>query len=106
MVCVDADGRTPVVNAQPERLFGNGQGQLFGQPMDNAPPLFVPDAGARCPSHHRQDTCRPSPRPSGPPGWELPVAAATATTFPLEISLYAIDTEQGILLLSARGSET
>jgi hypothetical protein len=32
MVCVDADGRIALVNAQTERLFGYGRDELIGQP--------------------------------------------------------------------------
>ena len=50
MVCVDADGRIALVNAQTERLFGYGRDELIGQPVEDPGP-------------------RPGARPaSGPPG--------------------------------------
>src|SRR5260370_37136388 len=41
MVCVDGQGRIALVNAQAERLFGYGRGELVGQPGE----VLVPDAG-------------------------------------------------------------
>ena len=42
MMCVAADGRIVLVNAQAERLFGYGRVELVGQPVE----LLVPE-GAR-----------------------------------------------------------
>jgi PAS domain S-box-containing protein len=39
MVCVDADGRIALVNAQTERLFGYGRDELVGEPVE----MLVPD---------------------------------------------------------------
>ena len=40
VVCVDADGRIVLVNAQTDRLFGYVREELVGQPVE----VLVPDA--------------------------------------------------------------
>jgi two-component system cell cycle sensor histidine kinase/response regulator CckA len=97
MVCVDADGRIILVNAQTERLFGYGRDELVGQPVE----LLVPDAVRDAhPGHRGGYVADPTPRPMGT-GMDLAGRRRDGTTFPAEISLSAIDTEQGILVYAA-----
>jgi hypothetical protein len=97
MVCVDADGRIALVNAQTERLFGYGRDELVGQPVE----MLVPDAVRDIhPGHRAGYLADPAPRPMGA-GLELAGRRRDGTTFPAEISLSAIDTEQGILVCAA-----
>ena len=49
MVCVDADGRIAVVNAQAERLFGYARDELIGQPVE----ILVPDQARKVHPLHR-----------------------------------------------------
>ena len=94
MVCVDADGRIVLVNAQTERLFGYGRDELIGEPVD----MLVPDAVRDVHQGHRAGyVADPRPRPMGA-GMELAGRRRDGTTFPAEISLSAIDTERGILI--------
>jgi PAS domain-containing protein len=64
MVCIDADGRIMLVNAQTERLFGYRRDELIGQPVE----VLVPDAvrdihpGPRPPGRLHG---RPTPPPDG-----------------------------------------
>ena len=97
MVCVDADGAIVLVNAQTERLFGYGREELIGQPVE----VLVPDAvrGVH-PSRRAGYVADPRPRPMGA-GMELAGRRRDGTTFPAEISLSAIDTEEGILVSAA-----
>jgi PAS domain S-box-containing protein len=97
MVCVDADGRIALVNAQTERLFGYGRDELVGQPVEMLVPDAVRDAH---PSHRAGYVADPAPRPMGA-GMELAGRRRDGTTFPAEISLSAIDTELGILVSAA-----
>ena len=97
MVCVDADGRIALVNAQTERLFGYGRDELIGQPVE----VLVPDAARDVHPRHRVGyVADPRPRPMGA-GMELAGRRRDGTTFPAEISLSAIDTEEGILVYAA-----
>ena len=96
MVCVDRDGRIALVNAQTERLFGYGRDELIGQPVE----MLVPDAA--CDVHAdllAGYVAGPRPRPMGT-GVELSGRRRDGTTFPAEISLSGIDTEEGILVIA------
>src|SRR5690348_10471990 len=97
MVCVDGDGRIALVNAQAERLFGYSRQELAGQPVE----ILVPDAArAIHPRHRAGYLAEPKPRPMGA-GMELAGRRKDGTTFPAEISLSAIDTDEGILVTAA-----
>jgi len=94
MVCVDGDGQIALVNAQAERLFGYGRDELIGQPVEMLVPDAVRDAH---PGHRVAWVADPRPRPMGA-GMELAGRRRDGTTFPAEISLSAIDTDEGILV--------
>ena len=97
MVCVAADGRIALVNAQAEKLFGYRRQDLAGQPVE----LLVPDAArAAHPRHRAGYIADPKPRPMGT-GMELAARRRDGSTFPAEISLSAIDTDEGILVTTA-----
>jgi len=97
MVCVDAGGRIALVNAQTERLFGYGRDELIGQPVE----MLVPDAVRDVHLGHRAAyVADPQPRPMGA-GMELAGRRRDGTTFPAEISLAAIDADDGILVFAA-----
>jgi PAS domain S-box-containing protein len=97
IVGVDPDGRIALVNAQAERLFGYGRAELVGQPVE----ILVPDAvrGVH-PGHRSRYFADPQPRPMGA---DMPLAARRrdGTEFPAEISLSALDTEDGLLVSAA-----
>ena len=97
MLCVAADGRIVLVNAQAERLFGYGREELVGHPVE----LLVPE-GAR--EVHRRRRAGyltdPRPRPMGM-GMELAGRRRDGSTFPAEISLSAVDAPGGTLVTAA-----
>src|SRR3989442_1118833 len=97
MVCAERDGRIALVNAQAERLFGYGRDELVGQPVE----ILVPD-GVRGvhPGHRAGYADDPKPRPMGA-GMALAGRRRDGSTFPAEISLSAIDTDEGILITAA-----
>jgi hypothetical protein len=97
MLCVEADGRIALVNAQAERLFGYRREELVGQPVE----ALVPDAvrGVH-PGHRAGYVADPRPRPMGA-GMELAGRRKDGSTFTAEISLSAIDTREGILVTAA-----
>jgi len=97
MVCIAADGRVVLVNAQAERLFGYQRAELIGQPVE----ILVPDAArAVHPGHRAGYVADPRHRPMGA-GRPLAGRRSDASTFPAEISLSAIDTDEGILVAAA-----
>jgi PAS domain S-box-containing protein len=97
MVCVDTEGRITLVNAQTERLFGYRRDELVGQPVE----VLVPDAFRAVHLRHRAGyAADPKPRPMGA-GMELAGRRRDGSTFPAEISLSAIDTDEGVLVTAA-----
>jgi PAS domain S-box-containing protein len=97
MVCVAADGRIALVNAQAERLFGYERGELIGQPVE----ILIPDAARAAHAGHRAGyVADPRHRPMGA-GLSLAGRRRDASTFAAEISLSAIDTDEGILVAAA-----
>ncbi len=97
VVCVTGDGRIALVNAQTERLFGYTRQELAGRPVE----ILVPDAvRAGHPAVRNRYMADPEPRPMGA-GKELSGRRYDGSTFPAEISLSAIDTDDGILVMAA-----
>ena len=97
MVCIAADGRVVLVNAQAERLFGYQREELIGQPVE----ILVPEtARVIHPAHRAGYVADPRHRPMGA-GLPLAGRRRDASTFPAEISLSAIDTDEGILVTAA-----
>jgi PAS domain S-box-containing protein len=91
---VDADGRIVLVNAQAERLFGYSRDELIGEPVE----ILVPE-GARAdhPERRKSYLADPRTRPMGA-GRELAGRRKDGSEFPAEISLSAIETEDGLLV--------
>jgi two-component system cell cycle sensor histidine kinase/response regulator CckA len=94
MVCVNRDGRIALVNAQTEQLFGYGRDELIGQPVE----ILVPD-GVRGlhPAHRAGYVADPRPRPMGA-DMQLAGRRRDGSTFPAEVSLAALDTDEGLLV--------
>src|SRR5205823_2463208 len=89
--------RIALVNAQAERLFGYGRVELVGQRVE----ILVPDAARRVhPGHRSGYLSDPRPRPMGA-GMELAGRRRDGTEFPAEISLSAIQTDEGLLVTAA-----
>ena len=97
MVCVDPSGRITLVNAQAERLFGYQRQELEGQLVE----MLVPEsARAVHPQRRAGYVADPVPRPMGA-GMQLTGRRRDGSTFPAEISLSAIDTGEGPLVMAA-----
>ena len=97
IVGVTPDGRITLVNAQAERLFGYNRAELLGQPIE----ILVPDrVCAVHPAHRTGYFHDPQPRPMGA-GMQLAARRKDGTEFPAEISLSALDTEEGPMVSAA-----
>jgi PAS domain S-box-containing protein len=97
IVGVTADGRITLVNAQAERLFGYRRDELLGQPIE----VLVPEHARGVHPDHRGDYFRqPQPRPMGA-GMHLAARRKDGSEFPCEISLSALDTEDGTVVSAA-----
>ncbi|PWK50294.1 PAS domain S-box protein [Actinoplanes xinjiangensis] len=97
IVGVAADGRITLVNAQAERLFGYQRSELFGQPIET---LVPESARARHPNLRHRYFADPRPRPMGS-GTALRARRRDGTEFPAEISLSALETEDGLIVSAA-----
>jgi protein-histidine pros-kinase len=97
IVAVNQSGRITLVNAQTERLFGYKRKELLGQLVE----ILVPSQARGIHPHHRMRyLSEPKPRPMGA-GIELSALRRDGTEFPAEISLSAIETDEGPLVAAA-----
>lgn len=97
VVCADQDGRIVLVNQQTENLFGYERDELMGQPVE----VLVPERYRGGHVGHR--TGYFSDSRTRPMGAELDLYGLRrdGTEFPAEISLSAIQTENGRLATAA-----
>ncbi|HVJ52637.1 MAG TPA: histidine kinase dimerization/phosphoacceptor domain -containing protein [Aliidongia sp.] len=97
MVMVGSGGLIEMVNAQAERMFGYGRAEMLGVPVE----LLVPHRfrGGH-PEKRRSFFQAPVSRPMGA-GRDLYGLRKDGSEFPVEIGLNPIETEDGIMTLSA-----
>jgi len=97
MVAVNPEGIIVQVNSQTEKLFGYTQGELVGQRVE----LLVPDSTRVQHQRHRARFRRqPAVRRMGA-ALDLKGRRKDGSEFPVEISLSPVNTEGGMLVLSA-----
>jgi PAS domain S-box-containing protein len=97
IVGVGDDGRIALINTQAERLFGYGRDELVGQPVEILVPHGVRDVH---PGHRSRYFADPQQRPMGA-DMQLAARRKDGSEFPAEISLSALDTEDGLLVSAA-----
>jgi diguanylate cyclase (GGDEF)-like protein/PAS domain S-box-containing protein len=97
MVLADDRGVIVMVNAQTEKLFGYGRGELLGNQVE----ILVPTAEYRRHVKQRSSySAAPHVRKMGV-GIELRGRRKDGSEFPVEISLSPLETDDGILVSSA-----
>lgn len=97
MVMVNQNGIIEMVNAQAERVFGYQRAELLGQPME----ILVPERARHSHPKLRSDFfSQPASRPMGA-GRDLHGRHKDGSEFPIEIGLNPIETDEGIMVLSA-----
>src|SRR5215208_1435950 len=93
IVIVDMAGRIVIVNSQAERVFGYQRDELAGQPIE----ILLPESLRDVHRHHRASyTAAPHTRPMGS-GLDLAARRKDGSALPVEISLSAIQSEDGPL---------
>jgi PAS domain S-box-containing protein len=97
MVCADRDGRIVTVNVQAERLFGYQRDELEGQLVE----VLVPEASRAVHPQHRAGYVAHTETRSMGAGTQLSGRRRDGSVFPADISLAAIDTDEGILVTAA-----
>jgi two-component system, LuxR family, sensor kinase FixL len=97
MVMVDPTGAIVMVNAQAERVFGYSRTELLGQAVEI---LVPPRYRAHHPGLREAFQRAPHARPMGA-GRELYALRKDGSEFPVEIGLNPIETDEGMMVLSA-----
>ena len=97
MVMIGRSGRIEMVNAQTERLFGYRRDEILGREVE----LLVPERfRANHPALRTAFFADPISRPMGA-GRDLYGLKKDGSEFPIEIGLNPIETDEGVVVLSA-----
>jgi PAS domain S-box-containing protein len=97
IIGVATDGRIALANGQAERLFGYTRAELIGRPVE----VLVPEGlGAAHRAHRAAYFTDPRTRTMGL-GMHLTARRRNGSEFPVEISLSALDTDEGVIATAA-----
>ena len=97
MLVIGTDGLIDMVNTQAELVFGYPRSELLGKPVE----MLVPERFRRNhPGLRNAFLADPQARPMGA-GRELYGLKKCGSEFPIEIGLNPIETDEGIIVLSA-----
>ena len=96
IVLANREGRILLVNAETEKLFGYSREELIGHAVE----MLLPERfRASHPSHREAFYAQPKARAMG--AGELFARRKDGTEFPVEIGLSPIQSEEGLILLTA-----
>jgi len=97
MVIVNQWGQVVLVNAQTEKLFGYSKQELLGHEVE----MLIPEEFLKYHKHHRDKYFgQPKTRNMGQ-GMELYGKKKDGSTFPVEISLSPLKTDEGVFVSAA-----
>ena len=97
IIIVNKLGRIVLANGQAEKLFDYDRGELLGESIE----LLMPEKSAKAHIRHREEFfSQPRQRAMGA-GLDLLGMKKGGAQFPVEISLNPIETEAGMLVMSA-----
>src|SRR5438477_399610 len=97
IVGVDPDGLIVLANSQAEQLFGYARDELLGQLFE----MLFPEVLRSAHRNHRSGYFTDhQPRPMGA-GMQLTARRKDGSLFPVEISLSALETEEGLIVSAA-----
>lgn len=97
MVMINQFGIIEMVNAQAERVFGYQRTEMLGQPVE----MLVPESARHGhPKLRSSFFSQPASRPMGA-GRDLYGRHKNGSEFPVEIGLNPIETDEGVMVLSA-----
>jgi PAS domain S-box-containing protein len=97
ILAVDNMGKIRMVNRQAQALFGYAREELIGTDLDILVPAKVRDVHPR---HRASYFAHPTTRPMGA-GLQLAARRKDGSEFPVDISLSALETEDGVLVSAA-----
>jgi PAS domain S-box-containing protein len=97
MVMIDSKGRIVLVNTETEAVFGYTRAELLGQSVEM---LVPPRFRVSHPSYRGRFFAAPQPRPMGA-GRDLYGLRKDGTEIPVEIGINPIETDDGLMVLSA-----
>jgi PAS domain S-box-containing protein len=95
IIMTDGSGAIVLANAETERMFGYGRGELLGRPVDALAPEGLRERHA---AHRREFAARLDGRRTGT-GRALTGLRRDGSEFPVEIGLNSIHTPNGLLVL-------
>ena len=96
-IVTDRAGKIIMANRQTSRLFGYSEREMLGQSVELFVPPFLRTAHI---DHRRKYSAAPHPRPMGS-GMELRGLCKDKTELPVEISLSPVNSDEGVLVISA-----
>jgi len=97
MIIINREGKIVLINTQTEKMFGYSRQELIGQSVEKLVPQRFRD---QHPGYRKLFFTHPESRSMGA-GRDLNGLRKDGTEFPVEIGLNPIETEEGVMVLSA-----